>query len=165
MSSSIADIFSKNNDIESFRKEVVNLEGNFSFTAEDMHDIGSTYLEIYPDTISNRNAEQVQIGYKIVRICVLEKVIRDFPPEMKNYFRTIFFNPAQTADLIFKMIAAVGHAGMTGYYDTVSSRLNEIKTVIDLVPKGMIKERFVGGITNLYNVLYIIKISIDKNKT
>ncbi len=165
MSSIIADIFSKNNDIESFRKEVVNLEGDFSFSAEDMHDIGRTYLEVYPDTISNRNAEQIQIGYKIVRICILEKIIFDFPPDMKNYFRIIFFNPAEIGDLILKMITVVGHAGITGYYENISSRLNEIKTVIDLVPKGMIKERFVGGITNLYNVLYIIKINIDKNKT
>jgi hypothetical protein len=165
MNSIIADIFEKNKDVESFRKEVIKLEGSFSFTAEDMQKIGNTYLEIYPDSISNRNAEQVQIGYKIVRICVLEKIIRDFPFEMKNLYRAVFLNPADASNVVLKMVIAVGHAGVSGYYDTFSSRLNEMKTVIDLIPKGMVKERYIGGITNLYNVLYIIKINIDKNKT
>lgn len=165
MNSIIADLFAKNNDIDSFKSEVIKLEGNFSFTADDMQEIGCTYLKIYPDTISNRNAEQIQIGYKIVRVCVLEKIIHDFPSEMKGLFRAVFLNPAEAANAVSRMISIVGYAGVTGYYDTISNRLNEIKTVIDLIPKGMIKERFVGGITNLYNVLYIVKINIDKNKT
>jgi hypothetical protein len=165
MNCRIADIFSNNCEIDSFREEVIKLDGDFSFSAEDMQEIGNTYLSIYPDTISKRNADQIQIGYKIVRICVLEKIICDFPSDIKNSFRTIFLNPAEAGQAVSKMVSDAGFAAVSGYYDSISSRLNEVKTVIDLIPKGMVKERFVGGITNLYNMMYIIKINIDKNKS
>ncbi|MCK7541279.1 MAG: hypothetical protein MZV63_65525 [Marinilabiliales bacterium] len=41
-----------------------------------------------------------------------------------------------------------------------TAALDGLKAVIDDIPKGLIKERFVGGISNLYNILYVIGLKL-----
>ena len=45
---------------------------------------------------------------------------------------------------------------------TIQKRLEEYHFKVDSLPKGMIKERFVGGITNLFNIAYLIKMNEAK---
>jgi hypothetical protein len=45
----------------------------------------------------------------------------------------------------------------------VESELSALRAAIDEIPKGSIKERFVGGISHLYNVLYVVRLNL-KNR-
>ncbi len=53
MSSKIGDIFRRNSAIEDFRKFVMKLNGDFTLGKDDMADLGSAYLEIYPEYVLN----------------------------------------------------------------------------------------------------------------
>lgn len=165
MKSIIADLFIKNSDLTTFSQSVVELNGNFTFEKEDMIEIGEAYFELYPETYSNRNAEHVQLGYKVVRICVIEKLIEDFNADFKKSLRSMFFNLGEIDPIVKNLLSGEGYNKVLGYYDTMAAKLDSIKEKIEGIPKGMIKERFVGGITNIYNVVYLFKMNINRGSS
>jgi len=162
MKSFIAVILKENYDPEAFRASVIKLDGDFPFEADDMIELGNQYLEIYPDSYSNRNHQNVQIGYQIVRICILEKIIHDFDAALKVSFRRCFTDISQIDSEINSMVNNSGYGEVSAMIMSVSKNIDQVKLKIDMIPVGMIKERFVGGITNFFNIAYLLKHSLQR---
>lgn len=154
------EIFKKNAEPESFRKAIIELDGNFSFTTEDMLKLGEAYLQKYPDTSSNRNIENITVGYNIARICLIEKIILGF--REKNFFREMFYNHALIDSIIVNLINKKNYDLLLNDYEIMELRLHGIQTEVDSLPSGIIKERFVGGITKIHNTLYLMKSALNQ---
>jgi hypothetical protein len=158
----LAAIFLREKDLESFRNAVADLDGVFPFTSADMIALGEAYFKKYPDRTHDRNMEDVRLGYEIVRIAVIEKAVAGFDAVRKEAYRTILGDVANVASTIAALHRSSGTMSLSGDCVLLRSALETIKATIDEIPKGMIKERFVGGISNLFNILYVLKMSIDR---
>jgi len=158
----LAAVFLREKDLESFRNAVVALDGGFPFTSADMISLGEAYFKKYPDRTHDRNMEDVRLGYEIVRIAVIEKAVAGFDVFRKEAYRTILGDVAKVASTVAALYRSSGTASLSEDCGVLRSALETIKLTIDEIPKGMIKERFVGGISNLFNILYVLKMSIDR---
>ena len=157
-----AQIFTESEGIAQFRESIIRLNGAFDFEKESLLDLGKAYFKRYPDRFHNRNTEEVQIGYGLVRICVIEKIIDGFDDLKKEKYRFAFANVGSIEQAMRELAEMCGPESLRSDFATVQSRLDSLKAVIDTLPVGMIKERFVGGISNIFNVVYLIKLSINK---
>ena len=157
-----AEYFIKSKNIEEFRSDIIACDGNFDFAIEDMVALGSAYLQRFPDCFSNRSCQDVQLGYQLVRICLVEKCIIGFPAEIKDAFRKMFFSIASVNNELDALRAKYSLDELSHIINTISTRLEEYHMTIDALPKGMIKERFVGGITNLFNIVYLMQMNLKK---
>ena len=157
-----AELFIKSKNLDEFRGDIIACDGNFDFDIEDMIALGNAYFERFPDCFSNRSCQDVQLGYQLVRICVVEKLLSGFSATVKDAFRKIFFSASAVADTMQHLQATSGYQELSNIVATINTRLEEYNRIIDLLPKGMIKERFVGGITNLFNIAYLIKMNFQQ---
>jgi len=157
-----AQLFAESGSVDSFRNNMISLEGNFPFEKDDMIALGHEYLKRYPDSFSNRNTEEVQIGYQVVRICIVEIMVRTIDREYRDIFRKLFFNISSINSSVSTLASGHGIESLNNIYSSLSRALNSVQIEIDLLPKGMIKERFIGGITNIYNIMYLLKNAIAR---
>ncbi len=160
----IAQLFRENADIEIFRKRVIELKGRFPFERDDMIEIGNAYFERYPDCFSNRNCQEVTLGYKLVRICIIEKLIDHGNGEIAGPCRAMFNDVAKIPEGCGALVEKIGYENAMREHDEIAKKLQAVQFSIDRLPTGMIKERFVGGIANIYNIIYLIKNNLDKLK-
>ncbi len=159
---SLAELFKESGDIEHFKNALLKLNGDFDFSSECMIDLGAAYLEKYPDHFSKRNIAEVHLGYNMVRICVIEKIIKNIRDDRKVAYRQILGDFSGSQKTLDGLIKAEGFDNIAKDYDIIASSLQEVNAVIDEIPKGMIKERFIGGVTNLLNIIYLLKIKLKK---
>jgi len=158
----LAAVFLREKDLESFRNAVTGLDGVFPFTSADMIALGEAYFEKYPDRTHGRRMDEVRLGYEIVRIAVIEKAVAGFDAVRKNAYRTILGDVAKVASTVAALRRSSGTAALAADGARLRSALEAIKATIDEIPKGMIKERFVGGISNLFNILYVFQMNVDR---
>jgi len=64
-------------------------------------------------------------------------------------------------NILDKLAGEVGIHGIEDYRTTVGRNLDGVRGLIDELPRGMIKERFVGGISKFYNELYLLNNAIE----
>ncbi|MCX8123173.1 MAG: hypothetical protein N3F66_03305 [Spirochaetes bacterium] len=157
-----AEFFIKSKNLDEFKSDIIACNGEFDFAIEDMIALGSAYLERFPDCFSNRSCQDVQLGYQLARICLVEKLLYGFPPDVKDAFRIIFFSAQAVGDKMNDLFQKYSYSELSNMVDTIQKRLEEYHHTIDMLPKGMIKERFVGGITNLFNIAYLIKLNMQQ---
>ena len=162
MSVSLAEIFKAEKDIESFREAVVSLNGDFSFDSLSMIALGEAYFARFPEKFHGRDMEEVRLGYTMTRICIVEWVIKDVDPLKRSHYRAMFQDAGRVGPIIEALFVSAGAESIREDHRLLSLALNRTKETIDEIPKGMVKERFVGGISNLYNILYLFKMNIDK---
>ena len=155
MSSLIATLFTENSAIPDFREALIALDSSFSFEREDMLEIGQVYCERYPESYSKRNTQHVQIGYSMARICVIEKALTDIPPQNKDAYRNIFYDLDGIEEKITNLIQGVGCEQVAYEFVTITGRIKDLEVLIDSLPRGMIKEKFIGGLSVIYNVIYL----------
>jgi hypothetical protein len=165
MEKSIAEIFEKTSNLDEFTDAVIRLEGDFKFKREDMTGLMSAYFERHPDRNSDRNSVEVLLGYKIARVCIIERLINGMDQENKQLFRKIFNDISAIDQAVDKLISSSGFKTSLAIHENISKELNSINDVIDTLPFGMIKERYIGGISNIYNIMYLLKLSLDKYRT
>jgi hypothetical protein len=48
---------------------------------------------------------------------------------------------------------------------TIERNLDRVRGIIEGLPRGMTKERFVGGISKFYNEMYLLNDAINKLKS
>lgn len=157
-----AEYFIKSKNLDEFRSDIIACDGNFDFDIEEMIALGSAYLERFPDCFSNRSCQDVQLGYQLARICLVEKLIIDFPSDVKDAFRKMFFNAQAVNEQMEYLKQKLSYDELSNIVATIQKRLEEYHLKVDSLPKGMIKERFVGGITNLFNIAYLIKMNVTQ---
>jgi len=162
MGSLIATLFKENNDIQDFREAMIALDSTFSFERNDMLEIGQVYCERYPESYSKRNTQHVQIGYSMARICIMEKALAEIPAQTKNEYRNIFYDLDGIEDKITNLIHGAGAEQVAYEFVTITGRIKDLEVLIDSLPRGMIKEKFIGGLSVIYNVTYLFQHFIKK---
>jgi len=160
MSPSLAEIFRREKDAESFRRAVVALGGDFPFSSADMIELGEAYFERYPDRARDRNAEEVLRGYAAARVALIEKALLAVDPSRRAAYRAVLNDVTRVGPAFEELLAASGPGMLLADHDALQASLNTLKAAIDEIPKSMIKERFVGGISNLFNILYVFRMRL-----
>ena len=158
MGVSPVDIFLAAEDVGFFRKSVRALEGGFDFDSAAMIALGTAYFQKYPDRGQDRNMEEVRLGYELVRICAIEKMVLEVPAGRRELYRAVLSNAAAVGPAADGLVESIGAGGLAEDHARLSAALEKLKRTIDEIPKGMIKERFVGGVTALFNILYVFKL-------
>lgn len=162
MRPSLEELFLRQPDFSSFYEELLRLEGHFDLGREEMELLGQAYLEKYPEKYVQRNMEEVRLGYQLTRLCLLEKALENLSPEIKKFFRQAFADPASLPTEMEKFLKSGDRALLKSSYERLKISLEELKKTIAELPKGMIKERFLGGLTTLLNVCYLLEIHLSR---
>lgn len=162
MNPSPAEVFTRNPDIGAFRKTLISLDGDFPFSTQDMIRLGETYLKRFPERYHDRDMSAVHLGYALVRICVVEKMVGSFPAETKALFRKALQDVAHVPAAMTEIAARDGLEEAKRAVSQLGAVLDAVRTDIEGIPKGMIKERFMGGISYLFNVLYLMRFHLGK---
>jgi hypothetical protein len=157
MTPTIAEIYFRSPDPASFGAEIQSLDGRFRFGSEDMIALGRAYFDRHPDRPADRDLEAVRLGYTLVRIVVGEVLVRGLDPDLKDFFRSVF-RDAASAGARTEARRAQDPDGLGRGLASVAAAFEAVKAEIELIPKGLIKERFVGGISHLSNVLFLVKM-------
>ena len=160
MSSSLAEIFRSEPDLDSFRAAVLALEGDFPLDSDGLIDLGQAYFERFPDRAQDRNAAEVLLGYAVARVVLIEKAVLAVPAERRAAFRAMLSDVGRVGPLLEAVRAPAGEAALESDLEALRAALDALKAVIDEIPKSLVKERFVGGISNLYNILYVIRLKL-----
>lgn len=163
MDKSLAEIFRLHSDINGFFQEVLQLDGLFSLNRDDMEALGQAYFEKYPEKFVRRNLEEVRLGYRITRFCLLEKALAGMTAETKEFFRKAFERPETIAGQMKESVAPEVLPELVSGFERLQAALNELKAAVDELPRGMIKERFLGGLSTLFNVSYLLNILLAKS--
>jgi hypothetical protein len=105
---SAAKLFTLSPDYESFKESLIQLKGRFSFEMDDMIELGEAYFEKYPDNFNSSTAEEIHIGYRIARICLIEKIIKDIPSDRKYYYRKMYYKTGEIDNIVFHLLNKYG---------------------------------------------------------
>jgi len=160
-----AEILSASGDYDDFRERLLSLGGDFPFDPEEMMALGRVYFTRYPDTSDNRNMYNVSMGYRIVRLCIMEKVLAGIDADLRSMIHDMLDDMTLIEKTVEQLNKKIGMDGIEACRRTVRDNLDRIRALIDELPRGMIKERFVGGISKFYNELYLLNIAIEQMKT
>ena len=160
MPCSLPQMFRDSMSIDEFCAMLIAREGDFSFCTDDMVELGKEYFARYPDSSSDRNMKEVHAGYAITRTCILEKMLEGIDVEHRNAFRALFGDISKIDACIGTLKNAMGLEGLKESYQMMNKNLENLMAEIEAIPKGMIKERFIGGITKFFNIMYLIKSKI-----
>jgi hypothetical protein len=161
MNQVISEILKDTKDPELFRESLLQIDGRFDFGLESMVSLGEVYCVLYPDSVSHADSAQVQIGYRIVRISIVEVLVRDMDNELKRRYREMFNNISCIKDQLAEIVSMLGIDEAVRIHKGLDSRIKGLKAEIDLMESSIIKERFTGGITVFYNILYLMKKSLN----
>jgi hypothetical protein len=161
MNQVISEILKETKDPESFREHLLKTDGNFDFGIDAMTSLGKVYCELYPDSVSHGDSAQVQIGYRIVRISIVEVILKNLDTELKRRYREMFTNISSIKDHMAEIVPMLGLEEAVRIHKELDSGIKTLKAEIDLMESSIIKERFTGGITVFYNILYLMKKTLN----
>jgi hypothetical protein len=153
-----AEFLNEKISLKEFEKKVIDSIDSLSFETEDMIKLGKKYFEFYPDKESDRNMDEVHFGYDIVRCCLVEKSLVSVEAKKHDSYRSALHGSSPAMDLFKLLVDEHGKEIIFEDYNKINDILTHYKHFIDEIPKGMIKERFVGGISSLFNTLYLLKM-------
>ena len=164
MGSKVAELFSSCSSIDDFRNEVLSCDGDFRFELEDMVSLGKSYVEKYPQCLDSTKycQELAYTGYTMVRICIVEKILCGLDPQVKNTFRDMISHIDRIETLTAVLVAHHGREMVQGQYAAVNENLGALQAMIEQIPRGIIKERFSGGISSILNIMYLIRMALQK---
>lgn len=165
METTPAEILSASRDYDDFHNRILALRGDFPFGPQEMIDLGRVYFVRYPDTSDNRNMYNISMGYRIVRVCILEKILLGIDEGHRAMIHDMLDDMTLIEAVLEDMREEIGLEGIETYRSIVSRNLDSVKDLIDELPRGMIKERFIGGISKFYNEMYLINNVIGKMKS
>lgn len=160
MSTKPADLFCSCDDLDDFRDCIIKLNGQFDLETDDMVKLGEEYFKHYPDSFSNRNFDNIHTGYQLMRLCMLEKMMCDFEEPAREFFRKVFSNIKLINQEMPLFTEKEGEEQTRDYVRKLEERILDMNKLVETVPTGMVKERFVGGIAHFYNIVYLLKISV-----
>ena len=157
MESTISQILQQHSDEDSFRSAIEGKGGCLKFDSESMLEFGETYCSLYPDSLTNSDSAGVVTGYRLVRICVVEIILSIIPDHLREYYRTMFADINTINSIMDELKAFIGADEAMKLHSSLDSLIKEIKLQIDKMPNGIPKERFIGGISVFFNILYLMK--------
>ncbi len=161
MNPGISEVLKETKDPELFRESLLKMNGDFDFGIESMTKLGEVYCSLYPESVSHGNSAQVQIGYRIVRISILEVLVHDMEDDLKRRYRDMFTNIPVIKEQLENVVSIRGLEEAVKIHRELDAKIKSIKTEIDLMENSVIKERFIGGITVFYNIIYLMKKNLN----
>jgi len=161
MSQVISEILKSTKDPELFRESLLETNGEFDFGIDSMVRLGEVYCDLYPDSVSHGDSAQVQIGYRIVRISIVEVLLRNMDSDIKRRYREMFTNISTIKYNLAEIVAMLGYEKAVNIHKELDREIKKIKIQIDLMESSAIKERFTGGITVFYNIMYLMKKTLN----
>lgn len=161
MNNIISDILMETKEPEKFRESLIRTEGDFDFSIESMVRLGEVYCLLYPASISHGDSAQVQAGYRIVRISIAEYILRNMNRETKIRYREMFSNISVIGEKMAEIVSILGFDAAVSIHKELDSRIKMLKNDIDMMDNSIIKERFTGGIAVFYNILYLMKKTLN----
>ncbi len=161
MNQMICEILKDTKDPDLFRESLLKVNGEFDFGMDSMVSLGEVYCELYPDSVSHGDSAQVQIGYRIVRISIVEVLVRNMDNELKRRYREMFTNISSIKDQMSEIVSTLGLDEAVKIHKEIDNRIKGLKIEIDQMESSIIKERFTGGITVFYNILYLMKKTLN----
>ena len=162
MTVSLADLFRREPDAGAFRGAVRALAGDFPLESADMIALGEAYFERYPDRARDRDAAEVLVGYAVTRAALIEKAVLAVPSSRRAAYRDMLDDVSRVGPSVEALAASAGGEALRADHEALKAALDGLRAVIDDIPKGLVKERFVGGISNLYNILYVIGLKLRR---
>jgi hypothetical protein len=159
---SLADLFRREKDSQSFYQALLKLEGAFLFASADMFELGQAYLERYP--ARKQNKEEVRLGYTVARVAIIEKAILAVDPSRRQAYRAIFSSAKKSVTQTEAIVASAGLKTVMADHDALAAALAALKASIEEMPKGLIKERYNGGMAYFTNILYAMKMNLNKGR-
>lgn len=160
-----SELFEMSPDYDSFKDALIVLQGNFSFEVEEMIELGELYFERYPDNFNSSSSEEIHLGYRIARICLVERLIKEIPLNRKHYYRKMYYKTSEIDDIAARIIQKYGEVTIFDDFTLITSNLDMLYLKICSMPAGMIKERYTGGISIFFNIAYLIKMSIMRRRS
>jgi hypothetical protein len=157
MNQAISEILKCTKEPDLFRESLLKTDGDFDFGIDSMTMLGEVYCELYPDSVSHGDSAQVQIGYKIVRISIVEVLLRGMESDLKRRYREMFTSIPTIKNHLEEIVLMLGPEEAIRIHKGLDSKIKGIKNEIDKMESSVIKERFTGGITVFYNILYLMK--------
>ncbi len=161
MSPSAAEILMKEITPEKYESAIQELDGEFVFDREAMMDFGEVYCSLYPESVSHTDSVQVVTGYKLVRISIIEVLLKGMDRTLKPRYREMLASAAGVSRYMPEVVAMKGMETASKIYKSLDIKVKDIKSIIDSLPNSVIKERFTGGISVFYNTLYLMKKSLE----
>ncbi len=146
---------------ELFRESLLKLNGDFDFSLDSMIKLGEIYCLLYPASVSHGDSAQVQKGYRIVRIAIVEVLLRNMDNDLKRSYREMFADITTINNNLGMVVSKLGREETLRIHNELDSKVKDIKSDIDRMGNSVIKERFTGGITVFYNILYLMKKSLN----
>lgn len=164
MTSNVAGLFSSCGSIDDFRNKVLLCDGDFGFDLEDMISLGNAYISQYPQCLDSTQycQELAYAGYTMVRICIVEKILCGLDPQAKNTFRDMISHIDRIEQSIASLVSSLGYETVCLQYTAVNEKLSVLQSMIEQIPRGIIKERFSGGISSILNIMYLIRMALQK---
>lgn len=159
-----ADILESAAGFDEFRESILALRGHFSLDTEDMLRLGNVYFQRYPDTFPDRIMDNVHIGYRIVRTCLVEKIIEGIGDAYRDTVRGMLDDFRLIDKCLEKLEREIGTEEIESMLYGLERNLDHLRGVIDELPRGMIKERFIGGISKFYNDIYLLNEAVKKKE-
>ena len=157
----ISQILNDHVEPDKFREAVAETGGDFEFDTEAMIEFGETYCSLYPESLSNSDSAGVVIGYRLVRICVVELLLKSISSDLKDYYRKMLTDVSSVSSLMDEIIGSLGSDEALRIHNVLDQAVKELKIDIDMMPSSVSKERFIGGITVFFNILYLMKKKIQ----
>lgn len=157
MNISISQMLRDNADADKFKEALSGKGGCFEFNTDAMIEFGETYCSLYPDSLTHSDSAGVVTGYRLVRICVVEILMNAIPVELHEFYRVMFADVHSINNIFSKVIAVAGIDRVREIHNSLDNIIKNIKTDIDMMPQSVSKERFIGGISVFFNILYLMK--------
>lgn len=165
MNHQIAEILRETADPDRFRDSLQRLDGEFDFSPDTMMSLGEVYCSLYPESVSHGDSAQVQAGYRIVRIAIIEFILKGMEPALKKMYREMFTSVPSINGHLSEICRLKGAEEALRIHNQLDFKIRELKSEIDSIENSVIKERFTGGITLFYNVLYLMKRGLGTAQT
>jgi hypothetical protein len=157
MDNNISHILKKHSDVESFRAALCGRGGEFEFNTESMIEFGETYCSLYPDSLAHSDSDGVVAGYRLVRVCVVEVLLSIIPENLRELYRKMFADVNSVSIVMDELKSLIGADEAMKIHESLDNLIKDIKSHVDNMPNGVPKERFIGGISVFFNILYLMK--------
>ena len=161
MENKISSILKQHSDVESFKTALYGKGSEFEFDTDSMVEFGETYCSLYPESLTHSDSAGVVTGYRLVRVCIIERMLSIIPEDLREIYREMFSDVTIINSSIDEVKALIGADEALKIHDSLDSLVKKIKTHIDCMPHGVPKERFVGGISVFFNIFYLMKKRLE----
>ena len=91
---------------------------------------------------------------------LIEKAVLAVDPGRRGAYRAMLNDVARVGPELEALRALVEPSVLRADQASLQAALAGLKRDIDDLPKGLVKERFVGGISNLFNIMYVLQMRL-----